>query len=86
MTGAEQMEGRYWPTSAQLVVVCGEPELVAQWFDAVRENHEAQRDVVDLLDEAADAHVDERWGERFDEAVERLRHTLWAVRQWMVDR
>jgi hypothetical protein len=85
---ADHLVGRYWPTSQQLVVVCGEPELVAQWFDAVREHHEACRDVLDLWDEPTTslgletAITRERAMER---AMERMRHTLWAVRQWDVD-
>ena len=78
-----KLEGRYWPTNTQLIVVTGEPVLVAQWFDAVRAEHEAARDVIDLWD-LLDDGVTVRKGQLAD-AVERLRHTLWQVRQWDVD-
>ncbi len=88
MSGGHRMEGRRWPTAQQLVIVSGEPELVAQWFDAVRENHEAARDVIDLWDTPREGMaLDEaiRRERSFAEAIERMRHTLWAVRQWDID-
>lgn len=83
----DHLSGRYWPTRAQLVVVCGEPELVAQWFDAVREHHEAARDVIDVWDlwDEERPGPDSALGALLADAVGRMRYTLHQLRQWDVD-
>lgn len=84
MADHSKLAGRFWPTSQQLVVVCGEPALVAQWFDAVRDHHEAARDVIDLWDEEG-LYLEPRWLDHMADAMERMRHTLFLVRQWDVE-
>ena len=70
-------QGRYWPTHAQLVVVWGERDMAAQWLEVVRELHEAARDLIDLWDDEPFTRTP-----GLADAVERVRHTLWQVRQW----
>lgn len=79
-----KLTGRYWPTRQQLVVVCGEPALVTQWFDANREHHEAVRDVLDLW-AVQPIPPTGPWVRALGQSMERMRHTLHQVRQWDVE-